>query len=61
MSHAWGQTVPSNYGRLPSSRQREFHTDPGAGEALELVIKQTMQELTHKNYKEKFKKKLPQS
>ena len=48
MSHAWGQTVPSNYGRLPPSRQREFHTDAGAGEALELVIKQTMEELTEK-------------
>ena len=33
MSHAWGQTVPSNYGRLPPSQQREFHsglTDPAA-------------------------------
>ncbi len=48
MSHAWGQTVPSNYGRLPPSRQREFHTDAGTGEALELVIKQTMEELTEK-------------
>ena len=26
MSHAWGQTVPSNYGRLPPSQQREFHS-----------------------------------
>ena len=48
MSHVWGQSVPSNYGRLPSSRQREFHTDAGAGEAAELVIKQTIEELTEK-------------
>ena len=49
MSHAWGQTVPSNYGRLPPSRQREFHTDAGLGEVLgKKVIKQIMQDLTEK-------------
>ena len=48
MSHAWGQTVPSNYGRLPPSRQREFHTDAGLGEAGERVIKQIMEDLTEK-------------
>lgn len=43
MSHAWGQTVPSNYGRLPSSRQREFHSDLGAGEIIEKAIKEAGQ------------------
>ena len=43
MSHAWGQTVPSNYGRLPSSRQREFHSDVGAGDLIEKAIKEAGQ------------------
>lgn len=40
MSHAWGQTVPSNYGRLPPSQQRVFHSSPpGVDEAIEASLK----------------------
>ena len=43
MSHVWGQTLPSNYGRLSPSAQREFNTDLGAGELIEKAIKEAGQ------------------
>lgn len=50
MSHAWGQTVPSNYGRLPPSQQRVFHA--GVDDAIQIATKQTIEELTQKVTKE---------
>ena len=44
MSHVWGQSVPSNYGRLPASRQRQFHLE----EVAEQVIKETIQQVQEK-------------
>lgn len=43
MSHVWGQTLPSNYGRLSPSAQREFNTDLGAGDIIEKAIKEAGQ------------------
>ena len=49
MSHVWGQTVPSNYGRLPASRQRRFAsvTDP-----VEEAIQKSVKEVTEKAIRE---------
>jgi hypothetical protein len=58
MSHVWGQTLPSNYGRLPPSAQREFHVDVVGdiiGEASEKTAKELMEELQEKIGKETLK------
>ena len=44
MSHAWGQTVPSNYGRLPPARQKVFHVEPGS-DVIELAAKKAIKEM----------------
>ena len=47
MSHVWGQTLPSNYGRLNPSSQREYNTvvddivGGGAQAGVEKAIKET--------------------
>ena len=48
MSHVWGQTVPSNYGRLPASRQKVFNAD----EVVEQIVKQFIQETSERISKE---------
>ena len=48
MSHVWGQTVPSNYGRLPASRQKVFNSD----EVIQQVVKQFVQETSERISKE---------
>ena len=57
MSHVWGQTLPSNYGRLPPLAQREFHVDVVGdiiGEATEKTAKELMEEVQEKIGKEAF-------
>ena len=49
MSHVWGQTVPSNYGRLPSSRQRRFASPT---EPVEEAIEKAVKEVTEKAIRE---------
>ena len=48
MSHVWGQTVPSNYGRLPATRQKVFNAD----EVVEQIVKQFIQETSERISKE---------
>ena len=45
MSHVWGQTVPSNYGRLPATRQKVFHATE---DVAKQVIKETIQQVQEK-------------
>lgn len=57
MSHAWGQTVPSNYGRLPTSRQREFHTlaKSGGKDVAQDIVEASIEKISKaavKNVKE---------
>jgi len=49
MSHVWGQSVPSNYGRLPPARQKVFHA---GDDVAKQVIKQTIEEIQEKVAKE---------
>jgi|TARA_B100001564_G_C20663851_1_gene682819 septal ring-binding cell division protein DamX len=49
MSHVWGQTVPSNYGRLPATRQKVFHATE---DVAKQVIKETIQQVQEKVAKE---------
>ena len=48
MSHVWGQSVSSNYGRLPASRQRQFNLEEIAAQ----VAKETIQQVQEKVAKE---------
>lgn len=45
MSHVWGQTVPSNYGRLPATRQKAFNSVEAVAEQL---VKETIQQVQEK-------------
>ncbi len=59
MSHVWGQTLPSNYGRLPPSAQREFNVDVAGdiiGEASEKAFKELAEEVQEKIGKAAFEK-----
>ena len=59
MSHVWGQTLPSNYGRLSAESQRVFHTNPLddiAQEAMEKTFKELSEEVQEKIGKAAFEK-----
>ena len=58
MSHVWGQTLPSNYGRLPPSAQREFNTliDDVISEGGEKVFKELVEEVEEKIGKAAFER-----
>ncbi len=52
MSHVWGQTVPSNYGRLPATRQKVFNTladdlvQQGGEKVLKEIQQKSLKEVT---------------
>ena len=58
MSHVWGQTLPSNYGRLPPSAQREFNTliDDIVEESGEKIFKELVEEIEERIGKAAFEK-----
>lgn len=54
MSHVWGQTVPSNYGRLPATRQKVFNSIKTeiVGEQVQTIGKKAIKKIQAKTLKE---------